>query len=115
MLNEEKYRSPHGRLHAFDLFCTSHHCFGCPANGGDFAIRQPSPECIVRWLCLDWSIEELQPCPYCGCECTDDYGPIECTNPMCRYSVGSVGMIPSELIALHNNMCKAVAKARSKR
>lgn len=58
MTNEEKYKTPQERNHAFTVFCTEQNCKECQCY-------RKGVNCRFAWLALE-AEEKLLPCPFCG-------------------------------------------------
>lgn len=70
MTNEEKYKTPEKRLHAFIGYCGSRVCSDCQMMAYA-AIGKVG--CMAHWLALEADEEMPLTCPFCG-----GYPEVEC-------------------------------------
>lgn len=58
MLNQDKYKTPDERNHAFKEWCSNRDCESCELK--------PRKNCSFYWLALEAEEEKPEPCFYCG-------------------------------------------------
>ena len=63
MLNQDKYKTPEERNHAFSEWCFSRYCKSCKLRAHNF---DGGDGCRFYWLALEAEEEKPEPCFYCG-------------------------------------------------
>ena len=107
MTNEQKYKTPDERNHAFSEWCFKSDCESCRLKAHNF---DGGDGCRFYWLALEAEEEKPEPCPFCGGTTeviTDEQGYygvscIHCDYTSERYEQSIYA------IAAHNRVCRAV-------
>ena len=106
MTNEQKYKTAEERVNAF----MAHRRYKA-------ALVAAISNKFAHWLALEAEEEKLEPCPFCGGDCSlgkdngDHLGNheywVDCEEQGCYYRSGNA-QSASDAIAAHNHMARAV-------
>ena len=118
MTNEQKYKTPDERNHAFNKWCFSMDCESCKLRAHNSA---GGAGCRFYWLALEAEEEKPEPCPFCHKEVVvgfsenihkEVYHQVWCSDvERCGYEC-VMKKTETEAIAAHNRVCRAVKAAK---
>ena len=117
MLNQDKYKTPEERNHAFNEWCFSRDCESCKLKAHNF---DGGDGCRFYWLALEAEEEKPEPCPFCDGETHINLGHlkagvvhywVDCILPECMYRSAHY-TDRDTAIAAHNRVARAVRASK---
>ena len=113
MTNEQKYKTPGERNHAFNEWCLSRSCKSCKLKAHNF---DGGDGCRFYWLALEAEEEKPEPCPFCDGETHINLGHlkagvvhywVDCILPECMYRSAHY-TDKDTAISAHNRVARTV-------
>ena len=117
MTNEQKYKTPEERNHAFNEWCLNRDCESCKLRSHN---SFGGVGCRFYWLALEAEEEKPEPCPFCYGETHINLGHlkdgvvhywVDCISPECMYRSAHY-TDKDAAIAAHNRVARAVMAAK---